>query len=345
MNRRFAVGYQQKADGEVFADVVKDYAADIAEVYFAWPGEASGRAPLPPQTLEQVQWELERLTEKGIGLNLLLNASCYGTDALSADFEKRIRVIIGELATNVGLKAITTMSPVVAATAKKHFPEIDVRASVNMRVGTVKGMQYVARYFNSYCLQREYNRDMERIMELEAWAADNGKQLHALVNSGCLNFCSFQTFHDNVVAHETRVNEMENVVNLTTLCREYYSDRHNWTNFLQGSSWIRPEDILKHRQIFTGGYKLATRMHDNPRMVINAYVKGDYRGNLLDLLEPGFGPLFYPGIIDNKRFPEDWFEHQAGCDDRCCGCEYCSQVLEKVLVNVHEVLNCGQPGR
>ena len=33
MSRRFAVGYQQNAEGEVFADVVKDYAADIAEVF------------------------------------------------------------------------------------------------------------------------------------------------------------------------------------------------------------------------------------------------------------------------------------------------------------------------
>ena len=50
-------------------------------------------------------------------------------------------------------------------------------------------------------------------------------------------------------------------------------------------------------------------------------------------MEPGFSPLFAPRIIDNERFPEDWFERSSTCDRRCHACGYCRRVLEQVLVD------------
>ena len=152
-----------------------------------------------------------------------------------------------------------------------------------------------------------------------------------------LNFCSSQTFHDNAVSHEPEINEHENTQNLTTLCREYYSKRSHWKNILQGSSWIRPEDIQKHSEFFQGHYKLATRMHSNPRLVIHAYAEGRHWGNLLDLTEPGFGEIFYPEIIDNTLFPENWFEKITRCNaEKCQECSFCEEVLDKVLKNVEQ---------
>ena len=40
---KFAVGYQMPQNGERFSDIVKTYRDHIEEVYFAWPGMASGR--------------------------------------------------------------------------------------------------------------------------------------------------------------------------------------------------------------------------------------------------------------------------------------------------------------
>ena len=72
-------------------------------------------------------------------------------------------------------------------------------------------------------------------------------------------------------------------------------------------------------------------MHSNPVMVIDAYSKRKFYGNLVDLLEPAHNPLLAPHIIDNTRFPEDWFEKSSACDRNSCECEYCSSVLERVL--------------
>jgi hypothetical protein len=80
--------------------------------------------------------------------------------------------------------------------------------------------------------------------------------------------------------------------------------------------------------------KLATRMHARPELVIAAYVKRRYEGNLLDLCEPGYGPAFAPYIVDNARFPEDWFARTSTCHRQCHRCSYCAEVLESVLRHV-----------
>ena len=43
--------------------------------------------------------------------------------------------------------------------------------------------------------------------------------------------------------------------------------------------------------------KLATRVHKNPGMVLNSYVRERYHGNILELLEPAHN--IYPYVIEN----------------------------------------------
>lgn len=88
-----------------------------------------------------------------------------------------------------GLNAVTTASPFVAACVKKNFPQIDVRASVNMGVGSVMGLTCLAPYFDSFYAARELNRFPDRIRPLKTWCADRGKRLYLLANSGCLRGC------------------------------------------------------------------------------------------------------------------------------------------------------------
>lgn len=46
-----------------------------------------------------------------------------------------------------------------------------------------------------------------------------------LANSGCMNFCSGQTFHDNLVAHEREINEIVNINReSSSLCWDYYKN-------------------------------------------------------------------------------------------------------------------------
>ncbi len=340
---KFAVGYQlPEEDEEPLVHIVRDFREQIDEVYFPWPNMPSGRSPMGSmdgavdwQAQRRLESDLSAFKEMGLKLDLLLNASCYGRYGFSRYLANKVCSIVAHLRDSVGLEVVTTMSPMIARVIKQNFPAIDVRASVNMRLGTLKSLQYVADLFDSFYLQREYNRDLERIQELKDWCNREGKDLYMLANSGCLNFCSVQTFHDNLVAHEQEVSEMFNVRDETpALCWRYYQQRENWVAFLQ-NSWVRPEDI-HHYEPYFSVIKLATRMHENPHMVIRAYCEERFMGNLPDLLEPGHGPVFAPYVIDNTRFPKDWFVKTTSCDKRCDRCNYCSSVLECVLVNVEE---------
>lgn len=336
---RFAVGYQLAERGEPsFVELVREFREHLAEVYFPWLDQASGRAALATRrgytdwtAQERLEDDLLALRELGLGLDLLFNSNCYGGLAVSEHLQHQVISVVEHLQELVGLETVTTTSLAVARTVKRHFPEVAVRASVNMRLGTVQAMAAVAGLFDGYYVQRDYNRSIDHLAELKSWADGAGKRLYLLANSGCLRFCPGQSFHDNLVAHEREVDETKNIPDWTPyVCWNLFKERANWPAVLQ-STWIRPEDIGHYEPLFEV-VKLATRMHARPRAVIRAYVERCFRGNLLDLFEPGYAPAFAPYVMHNARFPADWFEQTTRCDKQCHRCDYCAGVLEQVMV-------------
>jgi len=275
----------------------------IYEVYFSWGDFPNGRAS-QLQSNQYAPWELQdmqrqalqRLSEEGIRLNLLFNANCYGADSQSRAFFHKIGTTMDYVAEHYGLQSVTTTSPLIAKFVHQNFEGIEVRASVNMEIGTVQGMDYLAEYFDSYYMKRELNRDFEAIASLHQWAQDNGKQLFLLANSGCLNHCSAHVFHDNLVAHEAQIAKMDNAYAFGGICHEYLKDPMHYRSLIEDTNFIRPEDIHKYEPYFTAA-KLATRIHPNPTSVVNSYIRGKFSGNILDILEPRHS--IYPYVIEN----------------------------------------------
>ncbi len=336
---KLSVGYQLRSDGgERFPEIVRSYLPHVAEVYFPWGGMPSGRAALNVRRgytdwgaqAEQEQ-DLAELRRMGVKLHLLFNANCHGGQALSEHLEHQTASVIEHLAEVCGgVDGVTTASLAIAHTVKRHFPQIPIRASVNMRIGTVHAMAYVAHLFDEYCVQRDFNRDLAHLRLLRDWADRNGKTLSLLANSGCLHLCSGQTFHDNLVAHEQEVDETRNTSGWSPiLCRHVMRDRANWPHVLR-ATWIRPED-LHHYEGLIDLIKLATRMHDHPRLVIAAYANRRWRGNLLNLLEPSHADAFNGAWIDNAAFPDDWFARTSVCGRGCGACSYCEETLKRVI--------------
>ena len=337
---KFAVGYQHIEDGEPFASIVADYREHISEVYFAWVGQPSGRPVLgatgddaDPELQLQLEEELQLLRQMGIKLDLLLNANCYGERAVSVAFENEVVSIIKHLDSRGCFPGIvTTTSFMIARTIKKHFSKIEVRASVNMRVGTIQALGYLEELFDSFYLQRDLQRNIKYTRKIHDWCKQKGKKICILANSGCLRFCPAQTFHDNLIAHSEEAEKQKNIPDWNPhLCWNLYNNPENYVESLK-STWIRPEDLSQYDGI-VDTVKLATRQHAHPRMVIGAYAEGSFCGNLLDLLEPGFSPAFAPRFIDNTAFPSDWGKHISECDSVCESCGYCDEVLKQVLAS------------
>ena len=298
---KFSVGLQK--NNIEFVNCIIQNAEHIYEVYFSWGDFPNGRS-YQTQSDDYTPWELidiqremlKSLSDADIPLNMLFNANCYGKDSLSRAFFNKIGETVDYVGNTYGLKSITTTSPLIAKFIKNNFEDIEVRASVNMEIGTIQGMDYLKEYFDSFYMKRELNRKIDSIKILHKWCQENGKKLFMLANSGCLNFCSAHVFHDNLVAHESEIAKMDNAYNFGGICHEYLKDERNYEKLIENTNFVRPEDIGKYDEFFESA-KLATRVHNNPKMVLDSYIRGKYSGDILRLLEPAHS--IYPYVVEN----------------------------------------------
>ena len=333
----FSVGYQLPDEGgERFPEIVADYRDTVAEVYFA-PGDApSARTPSADASgydsddAEAIlQEDLASLRGQGVGLNLLCNANCYGGAAVS----KTLAATVAAQIERYRPDSVTTTSLFVASRVKKAFPELPVRASVNLNLASVEELAYVADFFDSYCVSRELNYDLDTLGHIRMWAGENGKGLVVLANSGCLRNCPAHAFHDNLVAHFAEI-DPEDVDRefQPVFCRSFYASQENRAGFLEHTSFVRPENIAEYAP-YASLVKLATRTHPNPRLVIDAYSRGRFTGNLFDLTEPNHGPRFKGKVLDGARVTDAWWRTKARCNRDCASCGLCRRVLAEALVD------------
>lgn len=286
-----------------FLEELKRNKDHIYEVYFSFGDFPNGRSSqtggttLPPPMLMDIQRNaLKELSENSIKLNLLFNANCYGKDSQSRVFFNKIGETVDYIKETFGLASVTTTSPLIAKFIKNNFASLEVRASVNMEIGTIEGMEYLAEYFDSYYMKRELNRDFEKIIPLKEWCDKSGKQLFMLANSGCLNNCSAHNFHDNLVAHEDEIAKMDNAYNFGGICKDFLRNPDNYKKIVERTNFVRPEDIHKYEPYFTAA-KLATRVHKTPQIVLKSYINQKYSGDILRLLEPAHS--IYPYVLEN----------------------------------------------
>lgn len=299
---KFSVGYQLFKNDKFIDEIVK-FKESISEVYFSWGDFPNGRN-LQTERLDMFSWQaqqkqmqdLKKLSEEKIGLNLLFNGNCYGKDSQSRAFFEKIGDTVDFIKDSYGLNSVTTTSPLIAKFLKNNFENLHIRASVNMEIGSIEGMKYIADYFDSFYMKRELNRNFDAIKKLHSWCSDNGKELYLLANSGCLNNCSVHNFHDNLVAHENEISKMDNAYDFRGICKEFLKKEENYTALIENTNFVRPEDIHRYEPYFKAA-KLATRVNPRPIRILESYIRGSYSGNILELLEPVHN--IYPYIVEN----------------------------------------------
>ena len=105
----------------------------------------------------------------------------------------------------------------------------------------------------------------------------------------------------------------------------------------EGEAILR-EDLLELRRtgvnlLFNANcYGAKCVSKDLEREVLEAYTSGCFTGNLLDLTEPSHGPRFENQILDNTRFPSDWWERRSRCDRGCEACGRCRRLFGNLLI-------------
>lgn len=335
MKPLLAAGYQATENTELFSEIVSDYKESVGEIYFSWSSTPSGRPGVPLtdwELQERMEYELGVLRSQGFKLDLLFNANCYGADAISEHLAAEYCGVLAYLDSRGLLpEIVTTASIFLAELLKKEFPQIERRASVNMRLDSTLALEFLGDLFDSFYIKRDLQRNLETVKLFRKWCDAHGKKMGILANSGCLRNCPAQTFHDNLVAHQKEVYKMRNLNDaMTTFCMKHYRNKENMADFLK-SSWIRPED-LHHYETLVDFVKIATRQHDRPRTVIAAYANRSYSGDLAALMEPNFSSLFASqGYVGNDLFP-GFDALPADCAVNCTHCGKCDELWKKVFV-------------
>ena len=336
---KYIVGYPI-SENQSFVNSILQNKEHISEVYFSWGDLPNGRSSLNAGQgstgfeLQQRQFrDLKRLSDCGLQFNLLFNANCYGKDSQSRAFFDKVGTVTDFLSRELGLSSVTTSSPLIAKFMKNNFEGIDVRASVNMEIGSIEGLSYLLQYFDSFYAKRELNRNWDALTRLRRFCDDHGKEMYLLANSGCLNFCSAHTFHDNLVAHEAEIAAMDNGYQFQGVCWEYLSNPDHFYSWLSRTNFIRPEDVAVYESI-TPAMKLATRVNTAPGRVLDAYVSGHYRGSVMELLEPNHSGLFYPSYVENTKFKDDFAEKVMRCNKQCETCGYCAEVMKDACIQL-----------
>ena len=304
----FSVGYSVKPKDSTLIDLIIENKEKISEVYFTLGIQPSGRMPrmvtdhLKPLAASFRQTEdLMRLGNAGVALNLLFNANCYGAEAQSKALFKRIGDDIDYVKSNFSLRSVTTTSPLIAKFIKEHYEDIDVRASVNIGIGSICAADAFSEVFDSFYVRRELNRDFNALRELRAWCDQNGKQMYLLANSGCLNNCPAAIFHNNLIAHHVEIASAENEYRFTQLCTDYLRKEGKKQAIFTDTNFIRPEDVHLYEGLVPA-MKLATRVNPYYEQIIRAYITdGHYHGDFTALLEPPHSGVLSPFVFENDR--------------------------------------------
>lgn len=332
---KFSVGYSVSSSNAFLEEIVKNKER-IKEVYFSWGDFPNGRSPETVgrgltewEAYEKATNDLSLLNAEGIEFNLLFNGNCYGGESLSEGFYNKIGDTADFIKTKFNLSSVTTTSPLIARFIKDNFPDLKTRASVNMGIGSSRGMAYLSEYFDGFYLKRELNRDLNAVKFLSGICRENGKELFLLANSGCLSDCSAHTFHDNLVAHEEEISEKENCYSFEGICHEFLKKQENRISLLRDTNFIRPEELSYYEPYF-GSVKLATRASDMALMILRSYLAGHHPGNVLELLEPNHAGRIFPYVIDNGRLSEC----RVLCDKNCSSCNKCEEEFDSAYIKL-----------
>jgi len=260
----------------------------------------------------------DRIHEKGAEIAVTLNSPCNVPPFSDQNWWKKVRDYLVNLE-SIGVDTAIIAHPFIMASAKENT-NLEIAASVICDINSVRGALYYEQMGADIIVpSSSINYDIELLKNIKK----NLKhaQIKMLVNEACLGNCPWRRFHQNALAHADKKGYD---LDYASSCTELYEDN---PYMMLTNNVIRPEDLSKYEGI-CDFFKLVGRTTDQETLLkmVNAYSKGKYDGNLVDIIDKGFSKFIN---LPNSEL-NGLYEQKVNCIKNCQNCDKCKKLYKKI---------------
>ena len=248
---------------------------------------------------------IKEFTEKahsiGLEVNYIANSLCLGDLGYKKGGRTQIIDYFGDVFES-GVDLITISSPYLLRLVKDEYPSLKIQISVHAHVDTVqKFRRWEELGADIINLPAGSNRDFNL---LNIISKSHRADIELLVNEACLFNCPYALYHHTQSSHRSKSPEE----GLDYCMLECVKDRIKDPAELLRAPWIRPEDLSYYEKTFNiDKFKLQGRQMPIEWIIktAEAYSRGRYDGNLLDLISPTY-PNWFESSASIKQLPQQF---------------------------------------
>lgn len=317
--RSFCVPFN--GDIELVKAVVLNYADAVHEFYGTDNAFGSGRWATPEDSAS-IPEVMRVLEGSGIKFNYLLNSVVLDDYLIRAEALKRHLTEIRE----AGVQSVVCTSPILVDLVKELGFEActslmqNIRSAVSVRYHEELG-------YDRILVCEDDIRNARLIKDL---AKSTSLPLEVIVDNGCLMECPFRHTHlsSEGIRRDDFGNDLRNYMSaFSRQCKQFW---HVDPSFFLRTSWVRPEELPKLKELGVRYFKMGGRGTPSKSILtkLSIYQEGEWDGSVFDYLKPHADPAAFFGIepIDNRSL-DGYFDYffDGKCTKLCGACTHCDK--------------------
>jgi collagenase-like PrtC family protease len=287
---------------------------------------------LPKVNFARLSEYVQYARERNMDFSYTINSSYMQNKEFTPKGALEIMDLLSRLY-DIGVRSLTIALPSLLEMVKAMKYDFKVKTSVICQITNAnKAMFYKDMGVERIVVDESINRDFKTLKKIRRMFGD---KVEMIVNVICDKNCIYRMFHYNEISG----NSIE-ISNETG--KEFYLHRcllrryKNIGNLLR-LAWIRPEDIKYYTGIGINYFKLQGRDNlkkGNIAKAVEHYMKEDFTGNLLELIDIFGANSSFNVYIDNKKldgFIQRFYQEEDFCQNNCTACGYCDSFAAKAI--------------
>jgi len=275
---------------------------------------------------------INKAQSNGIAIRYTLNQSCIGSMSEFSETWKTLKQAVHHLHDNLCIRQFTVTSPLITELLVQEFADVFIEVSTICEVDDPEKLRrWMKLGALGVCLKLDANRDGIKLEEMSKACKKYNMRLELLANEFCIFRCPFRQECYNLSSHNSSRGPFN-----------HYPYGHCQNMRIKSiDEWVRARFILPQwmrqysERFGITEFKITGRTHPTEAVlpVIQAYVQGDFQGNLLDLWPPvaKLGATLDQRetvYLDTKIIEESLDHFLWDCASNCGTCNYCERLCQ-----------------